>query len=73
MPAHAGIQHRERGAVEKHLSRRALWIPAFAGMTHCRMALGWIDRYETYVGSHGKALRLWLPALRRFNRRGHKA
>jgi hypothetical protein len=50
MPAQAGIQNRERRAIEKHLSGRTLWIPAFAGMTHCRMALGWIDRYETHVG-----------------------
>jgi hypothetical protein len=51
MPAHAGIQDRERRAVETHLSGRELWIPAFAGTTHCRMALGWMDRDETRVGS----------------------
>ncbi len=52
MPAHAGIQDCERRAVERHLSGRELWIPAFAGTTHCRMALGWTDRDETHVGSY---------------------
>ena len=51
MPAHAGIQDRERRAVERRLSGREPWIPAFAGTTHCRMALGWMDRDETRVGS----------------------
>ena len=37
MPAHAGIQDRGRRA------GRGLWIPAFAGMTRCRMALGRIN------------------------------
>jgi hypothetical protein len=37
MPANAGIQGRERGAIKRHLSGRELWIPAFAGMTHFRM------------------------------------
>ncbi len=50
MPAHAGIEDRERKAVERRLSGRKLWIPAFAGMAHCRVAPGWMDHYETYVG-----------------------
>jgi len=49
-PRNAGIQDCERRAVERRLSGRALWIPAFAGTT--RMALGWTDRDETHVGSY---------------------
>jgi hypothetical protein len=52
MPANAGIQDRRRRATSRHLSRRELWIPAYAGMTDCRMALGWIDRDETLLGGY---------------------
>ena len=49
--------------MKSHLSGRKLWIPAFAGMTHCRVALGWIDRYKTHVGRYTRRRFAWFPAL----------